>query len=836
MKTNTSSFNALYTNSLGILDPAPGSTASIVGNLNVGFASGTAAPSSGLLVSGKTIIGSSTSSVTNSRLEVQAGYFFATYSTTSFPTLASNTGLAISTNHSAGLAEINFFNNYNVYNSNALAYDFWAVNAAATGYNRQFGIYNNGGISIGQNYSNTAPLTGGAIFEGSVGIGDTSPGSKLSIVGNLNVGFASGTAAPTSGACISGLVAMNTSTVFDSTTRLTIAGGLLLADSVLKSDIVIKNVTQLLTLGTYYTSGVGSYSSINSSGVGAGTAGTLILNQNGGTVAINNTGLADSVFVIATSSTNITLEGDNQQNVVTAYNSSNTTNNWSTICFRSYNSAVSGAIGFQNTDQTNAYGDFAFATRSAAGFSEKMRLTSTGILAVGTSTPITTSNNIFQIGIIGTVLQYSQGLTSTYLRVRELFEVDMVGFATNITNTGVQDNVAKSSWAVSFGAGSTLDHYKISRYPAGSSSRSDFFLISSSGNVGINDTGPGSKLSVVGNACIGQSAGAVADANSLSVGGKISINNVSAGNNSMYINCASLTNAIVITGAATGTNLTGVQGIYQNISCAVSSGTQNAYGYYIYPNPVSGAGTMGSCSALYIDGGPTNTVPGFGYNVIIQQPNYGTANQKFALSIQGGLINAITATKTGAYTATTADYYIPCSTAGGAFSVTLPATVPAAGWSFVIKDAGGQADTNNLTINGGGHNIDGASTLVVNTAYGVKTIYSNGAQYYTAGGGSSGGSANTFQAMGTSATMTNIGISGINIVGCTAGGITVSLPATVPAAGWCARIKDQAFAASSSNITISGNGHNIDQASTYVMATNGMSVDIYSNGTLYYIG
>jgi len=59
-----------------------------------------------------------------------------------------------------------------------------------------------------------------------------------------------------------------------------------------------------------------------------------------------------------------------------------------------------------------------------------------------------------------------------------------------------------------------------------------------------------------------------------------------------------------------------------------------------------------------------------------------------------------------------------------AVTVTLPAS-PADGQAYKIKDASGNALTNNVTISGNGNNIDGAGTAVINTDYGALELVYN---------------------------------------------------------------------------------------------------------------
>ncbi len=72
------------------------------------------------------------------------------------------------------------------------------------------------------------------------------------------------------------------------------------------------------------------------------------------------------------------------------------------------------------------------------------------------------------------------------------------------------------------------------------------------------------------------------------------------------------------------------------------------------------------------------------------------------------------------------------------------------------------------------------------------------------------------------------------IVGCTAGGITATLPLlTAVPRGFRVTVKDESGTAGSSNITVSGNGSNIDGSSTKVINTNYGSYDLYAGASAW---
>ena len=84
------------------------------------------------------------------------------------------------------------------------------------------------------------------------------------------------------------------------------------------------------------------------------------------------------------------------------------------------------------------------------------------------------------------------------------------------------------------------------------------------------------------------------------------------------------------------------------------------------------------------------------------------------------------------YTILVTDCIVPVNTTGGAVTVDLPATAPAAGKVWIVKDEGGDAGTNHVTISAGGTTqIDGGTTATISSNYGVSRIYSNGSQYFT---------------------------------------------------------------------------------------------------------
>jgi len=77
------------------------------------------------------------------------------------------------------------------------------------------------------------------------------------------------------------------------------------------------------------------------------------------------------------------------------------------------------------------------------------------------------------------------------------------------------------------------------------------------------------------------------------------------------------------------------------------------------------------------------------------------------------------------------DHFIGVDTTGQTITITLPGTNSVAvGKIFLIKDEGGNAGTNNITIATTGNvNIDGSSTIVLDSDYASISVYYNGTEW-----------------------------------------------------------------------------------------------------------
>ena len=90
------------------------------------------------------------------------------------------------------------------------------------------------------------------------------------------------------------------------------------------------------------------------------------------------------------------------------------------------------------------------------------------------------------------------------------------------------------------------------------------------------------------------------------------------------------------------------------------------------------------------------------------------------------------AAKTADYTTTSDDVIVGVDTSGGAVTITLASATVTAGRIVIIKDVGGSAGTNNITIaTEGSETIDGAASSTISSNYGVVRLFSDGTNWFT---------------------------------------------------------------------------------------------------------
>lgn len=104
--------------------------------------------------------------------------------------------------------------------------------------------------------------------------------------------------------------------------------------------------------------------------------------------------------------------------------------------------------------------------------------------------------------------------------------------------------------------------------------------------------------------------------------------------------------------------------------------------------------------------------------------NVGSGNQ-----IIGGNPSPVTVTNvtTPTYTALATDYFLCVDTSTNAVTITLPVGI--LGTVYMVKDCSGDANTNNITIQGTGQLVDGSGSATINSPYGNLQFVFNGTEW-----------------------------------------------------------------------------------------------------------
>lgn len=154
----------------------------------------------------------------------------------------------------------------------------------------------------------------------------------------------------------------------------------------------------------------------------------------------------------------------------------------------------------------------------------------------------------------------------------------------------------------------------------------------------------------------------------------------------------------------------------------------------------TGAGTLTTQHGILINDltkGTTN-IPIYqkgatGHNRMVAPTNFGADSAAtHNVDIQGSLGLKFTSTSSTSYTVLVSDLIVHL-TSSSARTVNLPAAATAvARKTYIIKDANGNAATNNITVDGNAsETIDGSLTKVINTNYGSIRIYTDGSNWFT---------------------------------------------------------------------------------------------------------
>jgi len=127
-------------------------------------------------------------------------------------------------------------------------------------------------------------------------------------------------------------------------------------------------------------------------------------------------------------------------------------------------------------------------------------------------------------------------------------------------------------------------------------------------------------------------------------------------------------------------------------------------------------------------------------NIVIFHPRWNSVTTQIVnntdariLQVEGNLLRNLAypfTIVTDDYTLTEFDQVVGVDTSSKAITITLP-SVPKSGKIYTIKDVGGNATTNPITITPASGTIDGVASLTINTNYGKVNLITDGMNWYT---------------------------------------------------------------------------------------------------------
>lgn len=263
----------------------------------------------------------------------------------------------------------------------------------------------------------------------------------------------------------------------------------------------------------------------------------------------------------------------------------------------------------------------------------------------------------------------------------------------------------------------------------------NFFLGRNAGNdtlTGVVNVGAvfGALTSLTtgnNNIMIGANSGSAIDTGSTNIGyGHLALSSLTDGDNNVAVGTG------VFAGLMSGTPNQNT-GVGSQIGSSMASGSNNLFAGF---RAGFSRAQYNSCTFLgafteAASSGLTNSTA-LGEAAIVTQSHQvmlGTVNEFVAMP--GGQTVSVNP-QTVNYSVQINDYLIGCDSTGNLILITLPtASADNTGQVYVVKDQGGAANANNITIDvTGGGNIDGSATAVINQAYGLLEFYSNGTQWY----------------------------------------------------------------------------------------------------------
>ena len=256
---------------------------------------------------------------------------------------------------------------------------------------------------------------------------------------------------------------------------------------------------------------------------------------------------------------------------------------------------------------------------------------------------------------------------------------------------------------------------------------------------------------------------------------------------------------------------------------------------------VKDEGGVAATSAITIDPNSTETLDGsatsatittnFGFMTLFCDGTQWLSNSK---SEAHSVLTNTTAVSAATYAVLVTDLNILVDTAGNAVEVDLPAVALSTGRTLVIKDEGGLAATNAITIDpNASETLDGSATsATITTNFGFMTLYCDGTQWITTSKSEAHSVLTNTTAVSTTPYV--VLVTDLNLLVDTTGlAIEIDLPAVATSTGRTLVIKDEGGVAATNAITIDPNAsETIDGSSTsVVLATNFGYLELYCDGT-----
>ena len=146
----------------------------------------------------------------------------------------------------------------------------------------------------------------------------------------------------------------------------------------------------------------------------------------------------------------------------------------------------------------------------------------------------------------------------------------------------------------------------------------------------------------------------------------------------------------------------------------------------------SQAGGGGAGGGIFTEVNGTQAFTTSSVNIGTNDTPTQTLNVRGVTELSGGLVHK-RQPKTGNYSVTTSDYFIAADSSGGVITFSLPNAASATeGQTWVFKDEGGAAHTNNIIISPttDGQTIDGQASIRLESPYASVQIYTDGVSKY----------------------------------------------------------------------------------------------------------